>query len=514
MQRYSKKVKQICLVVAFIFMSTAILPGCVKKPAESAAPAQSSTVKAATVAEETKEQLPEVNLTWYMIGAPQKDIDAVLAEANKTIKSKINATLTQTIIDWGNYDQKIKVIQASGDPFDICFTSSWANDYYGAVSKGAIIPINELLDKYGKAIKAAIPEKFWNAAKVKGKIYGVLNYQMFAMIMGYAVKKELADKYKFDYTKVKKCEDMEPFFEQVKNNEPGVTPLAIDTNGIMFYNNLETGYSIESITGGTSPCFIRNDDKEYKVFNGMASKEVMDYFKLMRSWYKKGYVRKDAVSIKDWRSDFNAGKYAAYIAGNIKPGNAALESNASGFEVVDIPITIPFITTGTIIATMNGISRTSKNPERAMMLLDLLYSDKDLYNLMVFGIKDKHYKKIDADFVEPIKDSGYEGIAWELGNQFNAYYTKGQSKDDWEATIKLNEDAVPYSLLGFNYDPEHTKADNTQIDATMAEYIPGLTTGTLDPEKAVPQLLDKMSKAGIDKIITEAQRQIDQWRKD
>ena len=198
----------------------------------------------------------------------------------------------------------------------------------------------------------------------------------------------------------------------------------------------------------------------------------------------------------------------------IQKCNEAEFAIAVGFDVVDIPTGKPGISAGSVLATMNGISSTSKNPERAMMLLELLYSDKDLYNMMVFGIEDKHYKKIDADFVEPIADSGYAGLAWELGNQFNAYYTKGQIKGTWEETIKVNEEAVASPLLGFNYNGEPTKTENAQIDAVMAEYKPGLISGTLDPEKKLPEFLDKLKKAGIDKVIEDMQAQIDQWRKD
>ena len=68
----------------------------------------------------------------------------------------------------------------------------------------------------------------------------------------------------------------------------------------------------------------------------------------------------------------------------------------NGYISVDAPAGIAHLTTGGITATMQAINRNSKNPERAMMLLELLNTDKDLYNLLNFGIKDKHYK-IDAD---------------------------------------------------------------------------------------------------------------------
>ena len=73
----------------------------------------------------------------------------------------------------------MKVIIASGEEYDLCYTANWVNNYYSAVSKGAYLPLDDLLSTYGKDIKSAIPAKFWNAARVKGKLYGILNYQTF-----------------------------------------------------------------------------------------------------------------------------------------------------------------------------------------------------------------------------------------------------------------------------------------------------------------------------------------------
>ncbi|GJM82841.1 hypothetical protein HMSSN139_53370 [Paenibacillus sp. HMSSN-139] len=65
-----------------------------------------------------------VNLIWYTIGTPQKDVDRVMEEVSKYTKEKINATITMKMIDWGDYTQKMQVNVASGEPMDIIFTSA------------------------------------------------------------------------------------------------------------------------------------------------------------------------------------------------------------------------------------------------------------------------------------------------------------------------------------------------------------------------------------------------------
>ena len=199
--------------------------------------------------------------------------------------------------------------------------------------------------------------------------------------------------------------------------------------------------------------------------------------------------------------------------GAMKPGNEVDTEAFTGFPVVDIQTAPAYISTSGITATLTSISKTSKDPARAMMFYDLMFADKALYNLMCFGIEGTHYKKISDDTVEAIADSGYNpSTDWQFGNQFNAFYRKGQQPGIWEETMKLNESAAPSPLLGFSYDKEPMKSENAQIDAIVAQYLPGLITGTLNPEKALPELNEKLLKAGLEKVMTDAQTQIDAWR--
>ena len=51
------------------------------------------------------------------------------------------------------------------------------------------------------------------------------------------------------------------------------------------------------------------------------------------------------------------------------------------------------------------------------MLLNLLNTDKEIYNTLVWGVEGKHYKKVADNRIETIKDSGFQmGSPWEFGN--------------------------------------------------------------------------------------------------
>lgn len=85
--------------------------------------------------------------------------------------------------------------------------------------------------------------------------------------------------------------------------------------------------------------------------------------------------------------------------------------------------------------------------------MNLVYSDKEIYNELLFGIEGEHYKKTGENSVEVIDSTKYDfsGYGWMLGNQFNAYYLPGQAEGVWEQTDELNRAAEvsPASWIRF-----------------------------------------------------------------
>ncbi|KRE92072.1 hypothetical protein ASG89_34010 [Paenibacillus sp. Soil766] len=138
--------------------------------------------------------------------------------------------------------------------------------------------------------------------------------------------------------------------------------------------------------------------------NQFETDEVKAFAATLRDFGAKGYMNSKERISKINDAGGKAGTSLMGISGACKPGGESLSFAYNGYYDVIAPANIPHLTTGGITATMQAINRNSKNPERAMMLLELLNTDKDLFNLLNFGIKDKHYK-IDADgFMVPGDD--------------------------------------------------------------------------------------------------------------
>ena len=87
-----------------------------------------------------------VTLKWIFPGDRQADQDEVWAEFNKQLEKKANLNVEIEMVE-ASYDEKAKMMLATGEDYDICFTSSWSNNYLNAVNKGAYLPLDEYIDK-------------------------------------------------------------------------------------------------------------------------------------------------------------------------------------------------------------------------------------------------------------------------------------------------------------------------------------------------------------------------------
>lgn len=493
-----------CLLMVVILALS--FGGCGKKNDE-----KPKTNSSSDTSKDKTEELKHVNLTWYYPGSyPFKDQDLVFEEANKYIKEKINATVDFKAIPWGEYEDKMRVVMGAGEDYDIAFTSNWFNNYHSNVAMGAYLPLNDLLPEYAPNLYQSIPESFWEATKVDGNIYGLINYQISARTSALNMKKENAEKLGITKDTVfTSKDDLEPYLKKAKETFPAdMIPILTE-----WRISLQESVGQEWIAGASIPGAIYLADDKAKVFNQFKSKEFKEHVERNKRWGEKGYLGGDALfSAKDTGTFVNQGKVIFSIGGTWKPGVDEEESARRGYEFWVRPLSDAYVTTGGIIATMHAINANSKNPERAMMLMELMNTDDELYNTIAYGIEGTHYNQFDDGTVEVIADAGYNpGTLWLHASTFNAHIMKGMPLDVWDQTKKINLEAKASPLLGFSFNPEPVSAEMAQCESVVNEFIKSFDFGIGNVDDLYIKFIDKLDKAGAQTIVDEIQSQIDVW---
>ncbi|HZG74428.1 MAG TPA: ABC transporter substrate-binding protein [Paenibacillus sp.] len=460
---------------------------------------------------ESKEKAAQLTVAFPIFGAVPKDMAAVQSAINEIASEKINATVTLTPISFGNWDQQANLMLSSNEKLDLMFVS--AATYSNYVAKGQLIALDELLEGHGQGIKEALDPAYLKAPQIAGSVYAIPTIRDFASYNGIAMRKDLADQYGIDVAQLQTLEDVEAALRTIKEKEPNLTPLIPGNIGASILDRYRT-YDILGDGIGVLPNF----DNDLKVVNLYETEEYAQLVAKVRGWYTSDLILKDASTNKTSVSDLmKSNRGFAYLA-NMKPGFVEQESKNNGTPMATATLVQPVSTTSNVTSAMWGIPINSKTPEKAMEFLNLMYTDADVVNLLNWGIEGQHYvvKGDVIDFPEGVtaQTSGYNlNLGWLFGNQFLSRVFAGNDPEIWEKMKEFNASALKSKALGFTFDASPVKAEYAAVMNVITEYKLPLETGSVDPEKVLPEFISKLKSAGVDKIIAEKQKQLDDWAK-
>lgn len=459
----------------------------------------------------------EDSLKWYIFDNPANvNAKDVYAEASKQIKEKTGADVSFVPVESGNYEAKMQVLNASAEQLDIVFVSNWANNYYMNISKNTLVPLDDMLKNVTPKLYESLPDYLWEGAKVNGKIYAVPNQQIAARETRFAIPEQNINLLGIDTEDyLSRTGDYKTYLGAA---EEYLTLLNSKTGtyaslGRIWGDGMSL-FGMEEVLGSYLPGAIRYSDGELKLINQYKSEEFKYYIKKRREWVQKGLVQPE---VEDTRTLPGLNDKSVPIpellrVNAYKPGVESELETENKYKPAWLIKTKGYLTSGGIVATMNGISATSKNPELALKVLECVNTDKKVYNTISFGIEGVNYKKTGENRIEKDTKNVYNMASWAVGNVFNAYLEPGQDDDIWEKTKEINDTAQRSPLLGFNPNMDNLKTQIAGCNSAIDEFLEVLDYGVVDVDGAYTQFLNKLNAAGADKIVEEVQKQIDSWK--
>ena len=440
------------------------------------------------------------NIKWYISSAQPQGFDEVMVEANKYLGEKYNMQLDLQCIESGDYESKMQLALASGEEFDLIWTSNWKFDYESNAAKGAFLELDDMLKNDVPELYEYYSEGIWGAATVGDKIYGVPMEQVLYNQKGIQFKKSYLDKYGFTdyYNQVNGWEDLEEIYDVIAEGEKGDPTFAITTSTQKDYFIPEVTQITGDYTVGAT--FIVDG----KVTD--RAEEYDDYRRRMRVWNQKGYFPA-GIATAETDNIVTLGGYTRYLPGC--EGKAAISAKE---PVIAIPTTEPFLGRNGVQSTLTAVSATSSDPVAALKLLHIMHTDEYMLNLICYGIEGRDYTKDPENPKRMDRESGSYYIAeFMIGSQFLAYLVPTYEDGVWEETKAGNEAATVDPNIEFSFDPKDVESQISQVAAVAAEYKTIFEYGLMDAEIAISEYNEKINKAGFKEVQTEIQRQYDAW---
>jgi putative aldouronate transport system substrate-binding protein len=435
------------------------------------------------------------------------DLRAVEVAANEIIEPAIGARLELIPIELGaEYDTVLTTMAASGEVCDLVYTSWWTFDYWQKAALGAFLPLGDLLEAHAPTILAKFPDYIWATATVDGEVYAIPHTVRAAGPHGWVLMREMVEKHNFDVGSIEEFTDVEPLLAAIIESDPDLIVLTHGRNGT--WEAFSSIHNLEEIIGGDTGVGFRRDEAGVTVIDMFTTPEYREFLEIQRRWWNDNYVWDEAPFGTPGR--INEGVVATFTNRDLISPTA----NFGGKEYINVPLGPAIIRRNTALPHSTAICRTSQNADKAVMLMDLIHSNRELVNLLTFGIEGRHYELDAEGRVVSIPDSGYDYSrrTWMFGDEIaDTLRWATEAPDFLDLHAAALEASIPSKLLGFQLDTEPIRAELSQLQAVVDEYLPQLNTGAGNYEELLPAFLEQRQAVGIDNIIAEIQSQIDAW---
>ena len=553
------KKKALCLLLAMI-MVLSILAGCTSKPAETpdtpatSEPAADNTANTpeeqpAEQPEEPAEQpeepaLEQKTIQLMITGAgKQANSDKVWAAFNEQLQQYVPNTTVEFIdVSFDEYSEKFSQILASGEGVDLAWTG-WLINKPQNIADGNLMPLDDLLAEYGQGIVDILGEEVVeihrNAAD--SKLYYLPSWQgLCGERRGWLVVTEIAElagdtwiedteaalnKWRNNYSGI---EDFQAVLDQATKylaaaKEAGKLGAGINTGrafGWSMYNGMYSFLGVGGAEIGITYC-----DGTFTVKDGVAGEHYKLYAKTMADWYKEGYIRSDIMSVDTStltmpkNGEITDTTYVFSCDPYLTEADQEAAIADAGMDMTYLPIeeNAYLILGGD---TSYAIPYCADEPERAMMVLNAIYSQPDLYNTLIYGIEGEDYTKnadgtITTSYVgaSPTADDSYGIQRWIIGSCKNALINNGTDPNYYADLEALEETARVNPFLNFTFDRTNVEGICASILNVYYEYGPQLDNGVAGDnwEELYNNYMAARKDAGIEELVTEFQNQLNAY---
>ncbi len=516
--------KSFTLALAGLLAASSIA-GC---SAKSTGSTQEGTAKPSSPANSsgaTAKPAQLVKLKYIAPGTEPKDYKEVMAAINKKLQADgLNIELEKVYIPSDAWDQKLNLMLSTGEDFDLFHIMQDRTPFSSYYNRGAVADISGAIEKYGKNLKKYIPNDIFDGAKINGKYYAVPSYWVEMASEGeFNIRRDIL---KQNNLKVPTTPDeLISASETVMKNWKGSSKPYFTTKADFDPVSLHT--TILHRTYDTFP-FTVKDKFFYVNQNGtvkswIETEEFKKDAEFLRKLYTKGITNPDILVLKQEQVKAQLDNGDWFI--NLGTGGSlsSLKKNNPDATVKDIGV-VWFNTEKVYLRPLtfkngNAVPVNSKHPEEAVQLLDWILASQKNYDLFQYGIEGKHYTKDGDKGMKAINDPannnkpGYKGSESQNGNvNFMRFDLENSIPENNKVLYEANPKAVNSIAANFVFDPTSVRTEYANIASEASASIVPIYMGVLEYDKAFPAALDKMKKAGLDKVVAEYQRQFKEYQ--
>lgn len=471
--------------------------------------------------EEANAKVAEIVFALPSFNRIPDDLSKVTDAINAITTKKIGVKVDFRLYGPADYAQKVNLALQSGEKMDIFTTLGQFSNY---VSKSQVAPLEELLPEHGKELTAILEKDFGpdilKTTTMDGHIYGIPVNKGMALPTNIIYNADMLADAGISADAIQSVEDLPAVFAAVKKKSPDVIPFGpinVNPTDTGLVNLMKGASKVDYLTDTTGVGVVIGDNG--KVVNFYESDVFKNGIGMMREWFNAGYLQKDTATTTITAMEMvSSGRGFSFLGGYSGKEVGRTLSAQAGKNVETKRIAPFYFDTSAVNSVTWMVSSTSKETEASVKFLNMLYTDTELINTILYGIEGEDYVKVDEHHVKFPEGKDANTVSYTamlssgiVGSESLQYQLEGINWSDVELKLQENKDTERSPYFGFIFDQSDVKTQMSAVNNVVNQFLPALVSGSVDPDTIIAKFNSSLKDAGAQAIIDSKQEQLDQW---
>lgn len=484
------------------------------QPSNSGEPTKPST-------QEPDDDEEQAELTfWYMFSSNNTEAwEKVEAKLNEITEREINTHVTLRVSEVGTYTSAAGMALSSGEPIDV-FVRGFGPLGFGALyASHQILDLQPYMEQYGKGLEEVLGELL-DCFRMDGGLWSIPPYRVMNSTAYLGMRKDILEEmgmleFVENMTSWKEFEQfMDKFIDRY--GDQGMYPItlaAIAADGVAFGSDAFEDSLIYDFCGDTTRSICGKEDGTIEALQWNV--DQIRQYERFKDWFDRGYVWPDSPYSEVMASDTikQGVTFCEILASEM--GVETTKKAWTGYDYYAKPIANIRLGTDHVNKFGLAVSVNTECPEACVKFMNLMYTDQDVMNLLIFGVEGEHWAmQADgmADYPTPgdASSCAYHGDEFFFGNQFLLVPWAGQGADFRETSLKYFQSASPSRYMGFLLDTTDLSNTIAAISSVNDQYSKAINTGLYTPE-LLAEYQAKLKDAGIDEYVEAIRAQVAAW---
>ncbi|MDO4283884.1 MAG: ABC transporter substrate-binding protein [Eubacteriales bacterium] len=430
------------------------------------------------------------------------DGELVQDAINAITEEKYGIHFNISYVATGNWQQQSNLL-LTGDEVDV--VALFMTPLATYVKNGQVADLTDYYANASEEFRSIWSEDEMKGTSINGKIYGIPNFRNFGNYFGLNIDEEIAAEFGIENGQKLTMEEVDAFLQEAHAKYPDRYGLAPQGGTCLITQWTWDGLGDSNYIG-----VLSDRGQTTTVENIFNTDDFVEFCTWARKWYNEGMIMQDILSNTEaWQPMIQNKKAIAAF------DNYGVNAVAGMIRTVIIE---PWSVSNSYSDLSYGINANSKDKDAAWQAMEILYTDQEVSILLNDGIEGTHYVKNEdgtISFVDgkTASDVGY-GMAdlyWITPYSANSYPLDINGPDFFTDLLEFNENTQKSQAFGFAFDITPVTDQYAACSNIMLKYFKPLLSGAVDVESTIQQANEELAAAGVDEVIAEKQRQLDEF---